>query len=149
MLRCTQEIGKRCQVYAPDLRFHGDSDKPQWVSMMQMRPVQTGYSHGIRHHCCVLTCPADSTFDTNPFVAALLHHANQEVALAAGLPCTSSGSRPQRYAACAAARGQSRSQTVGGTRAVMCMQHQIVRLASLTIHSCRSQAEPASGEARF
>jgi pimeloyl-ACP methyl ester carboxylesterase len=26
-----QEIGKQCRVFAPDLRFHGDSDKPKWV----------------------------------------------------------------------------------------------------------------------
>ena len=26
-----QDIGKHCRVYAPDLRFHGDSDKPKWV----------------------------------------------------------------------------------------------------------------------
>ena len=26
-----QKIAEHCQVYAPDLRFHGDSDKPKWV----------------------------------------------------------------------------------------------------------------------
>ena len=30
-LSVLQEIGEHCQVYAPDLRFHGDSDKPKWV----------------------------------------------------------------------------------------------------------------------
>ncbi|CAL5224510.1 g7207 [Coccomyxa viridis] len=25
-----EEIAEHCQVYAPDLRFHGDSDKPKW-----------------------------------------------------------------------------------------------------------------------
>ena len=30
-LSMLQEIGKHCRVYAPDLRFHGDSDKPKWV----------------------------------------------------------------------------------------------------------------------
>lgn len=30
-LSMLQDIGKHCRVYAPDLRFHGDSDKPKWV----------------------------------------------------------------------------------------------------------------------
>ena len=30
--RCLQAVGRTCQVYRYDARFHGDSDKPEWVT---------------------------------------------------------------------------------------------------------------------
>ena len=31
--RCLQAVGRTCQVYRYDARFHGDSDKPEWVTI--------------------------------------------------------------------------------------------------------------------
>ena len=41
--RCLQAVGRTCQVYRYDARFHGDSDKPEWV-ITSLKGVPTLHS---------------------------------------------------------------------------------------------------------